>query len=111
MGQMEKELAAAYDAYSKGDYSGAMTLLNKVDTAEKQELNATVRYWKGLCRARMQMFDKAIINFNKANELGSKAADIDYELGQAHYASGNLEQAQAHFKKSAKRGFKKSVSS
>lgn len=95
----EKKLAEALIQYKQGKYNETMNMLNQV--RGNRNLLATVRYWKGLVRAKQQKFDLAIINFEKADQLGSKAEDLHYQLGQAYYAAQKLPKAIAAFKKSA----------
>ncbi|OFZ83411.1 MAG: hypothetical protein A2583_08560 [Bdellovibrionales bacterium RIFOXYD1_FULL_53_11] len=103
-----EDLSAAYTLYKKGAYTQALTTLSKVqgDT----DTNAMVAYWGGLCHARLQSFDRAAEKFRTADRLGSKAEDLDYELGQALYAIQDMRAAREAFKRSAAKKYKPAAS-
>lgn len=103
-----KQLAEVYALYKKGAYSKAIEKLHRI--SGDQKTRATVAYWKGLCRAKTQEYDKAAINFERAEKLGSTAQGLYYELGQAHYANQRLEAAIRAFRKSVKANYKKGAS-
>ncbi len=93
-------LAEALSFYKKGQYNDTFKILNRI--AGNRNIQATVRYWKGLVRFKQQKFDKAIINFSRAKKLGATAKDLNYQLGQSYYAAQKLEPAIKAFTDSAK---------
>lgn len=77
---------------------------------ESPEDVALLSYWQGLCYNRTQVFDKAIEALEKALPLEGKYPDLEYEYGQALYASQKLKPAREAFKKSAYHGYKPGAS-
>lgn len=98
------ELRKALDFYASGAYTQALGAL-----APLKQTGET-RYWQGLSNSRLQRFEKAASDFSEARRLGHKSPDLDYELGQALYASRQLKPAREAFKRSASTGFKPGAS-
>lgn len=84
-----------------------VNLANKVSNDDNLRL---LNYWQGIIANRLNEFPDAIKYFDKAIKLKYKSEDINYELGQALFASDNLKRARAQFAKSYKRKYKKAVS-
>ncbi len=94
-----------YIDYKGGNYQDALDKLTKIN-GNKTTLGLKA-YWKGLCLSKLQSYDKAIIEFEKAIKYNNRSDDLYYEYGQALYAGNELVKAREAFKKSAKLGFKK----
>jgi tetratricopeptide (TPR) repeat protein len=85
--------------FSNGNYAKAIEELN-------QNLSTSDRFYHlAVCYARLQEFDKAIINFEKAIEEKSEKKDLYYEYGQALYASNELKKSREAFVHSAQSKF------
>jgi tetratricopeptide (TPR) repeat protein len=100
----KSELSKTYALYKKGAYPQAIQLLSQIKG--DNETQALTEYWTGLCHARMQQFDKAIPRFKLASQLGTKIEDLDYEMGQALYASQDLKSAREAFQRSLAKKYK-----
>lgn len=77
---------------------------------KKKESRAEKEYFRGIAQSRLEQFDPATKSLKKALALGSKRADLYYEIGQAYYGNNDLAEAQKYFVLSAKSGFKPSIS-
>jgi len=102
------DLAQVYPLYKGGAYTQAIDKLTKLqgDKTTPQDTQGVIAYWTGLCHSRMQAFDLAQAQFEKARDLGADFEDLDYELGQAQYAAQALKPARESFKRSVARKFK-----
>lgn len=100
----KEELKNAYLLYKKGAYTQAIHVLAKISADTTNQ--SAIENWLGLCHSRLQAFDQAIFHLERAYQMGSKAEDLEYEIGQAYYASNKLRESRNWFKKSADRGFK-----
>jgi hypothetical protein len=105
--------ARGFDAisnlFSKGSYAEVLKSL-KTYRPKKRSLKAEKEYFKGISESRLEQFDPATKSLLKAIALGSKRSDIYYETGQAFYGNNDLPKAQNYFVRSAKSGFKPSIS-
>ena len=100
---LKSEFSQIYALYKKGVYAQAIEAL----TALEKKSNAGINeYWLGLCYARLQNFESSSQHFEKASRLGFQAEDLDYELGQALYATGKIKPAQEAFKRSKEKKYK-----
>jgi len=105
----KQNFAEVYADYKKGAYVQAVQKLEAIK-GSKSEM-ATNFYWRGLCYSRLQKFDLAQKNYKKALILGTESEDIYYEIGQAEYASQNIDEAIKAFKKSISLNYKTGTSS
>lgn len=69
-----------------------------------------INYWKGICHNRLQEFPEAISSFDRALNYDYSPIDLNYEYGQALFASDKLSEARLQFKESLRRKFKRAVS-
>jgi tetratricopeptide (TPR) repeat protein len=91
-----------YRLYSTGAYAQAVEKLEQINLRQTSpEEKKTISYWRGLCFSKMQSFDQAVDAFQQAVVLGADFRDLQYELGQALYASQQLKPALSAFEKSA----------
>lgn len=97
-----------YRAFKASKYSEAQKLIEKITFDPNKE--NTKHYLLGLTHSRLQEFDKAISEFEKAKSLGNDAQDLHYELGQAYYAASDLRKARQSFEKSVELNFNKANS-
>lgn len=102
----ENKMTEAYKQFQKGAYAQALEIANKVSDKEDAEL----AFFKATVQAKMQAFDQAAPQFQKAIELGSKAESVYYDYGQALFATQKLKEAVKQFKQSIVKGFKISAS-
>lgn len=104
----------ASELYKQGRYEAVSAELklveNKLKASNDEENLALLYYWQGIISNRLNEFPEAVIYFDKAIKSGYKSEDINYELGQALFASDSLKRARAQFAKSYKRKYKKAVS-
>lgn len=89
--------------YKNGQYAKAIEALEKIDTAETA--NGEKFYLLGECYSKLQEFDKAIVNYEKALKENNTHDDLYYQYGQALYAANELKKARTAFGQSAKRNF------
>lgn len=89
--------------YKSGQYSKAITSLQKVDS--KEDVNGEKSYLLGLCNSKLQEYDKAIKNFEAAIKENNQNTDLYYEYGQALYAANELKASRRAFSESIKRKF------
>ena len=96
-----------YKFFKTSKYLDAKASLEKIDFKDKE---STKFYLLGLTHARLQEFDQAIVNFEKAKRLNNEAIDLNYELGQAYYAATELKKAILAFEKSSELNFNRTNS-
>ncbi len=110
------QLAVASKLYLQGRYESAVTELDRVQKTigesdkPDQKLLALVAYLKGMSNNRLQDYPEAIIGFSRALDLGYSPKDINYEFGQALYASEKHKEARIQFRESLRKKFKPAVS-
>ncbi len=102
--QNENLLSVVYKNFKLEQYEQALINLEKISGSKKIE--AAKAYFQGLCYNRLKKYDIGVKAYEKAKSLGHDVADIDYEMGQAYYATNHLENAILSFEKSVQKGFK-----
>jgi hypothetical protein len=106
-----EELKKASEYFSQGKYQATVEELVSHEQKNKNSPHAgLIAYWKAISYNRLQFFKDAIENFEKAISLKYNAIDLNYEYGQALFASEKLKKARTQFRLSSEKGFKKSVS-
>lgn len=108
-GADQKNLDAAMALFQKGAYSQAIDRSSKINSADPETISA-VALFKATAYSKMQAFDKALPFYKKAESLGSKAPNLNYDYGQALFATQNLKEAEVQFKKSVTKQFKQAAS-
>jgi tetratricopeptide (TPR) repeat protein len=98
----EQAFTNVFTEYKAGHYQDAINLLEKITDIESSKL-ALKDYWTGLCYSKLQQFDKAVIAYKSALRNKGVFEDLYYELGQALYATNDMEQARKSFALSAKK--------
>jgi hypothetical protein len=104
------------EVFMAGKYKKFLEQLTILETNLASQNNISkhtkgyIFYWKGIAAARAQEFDLAIANFKWAIDMDFVPEDLNYELGQAYYASEKLSEARTAFRDSLKRNFKRGVS-
>jgi tetratricopeptide (TPR) repeat protein len=106
----KEELAAIYVAFGKGEYDEALGKAEKLKGNADNDVKAMAFYWIGLIYSNKQEYDQAIPNFQNALQFKVTAKDIHYQLGQALYASQDMEKAKVQFLKSQELNFKPETS-
>lgn len=102
--------------FAEGKYQATVEELTSIEEAlqkEKAPPKATlglVAYWKGISYNRLQDFPAAISQFDKSLTLGFEPLDINYEYGQALFASEKPSEARIQFRESLRKKFKRAVS-
>ncbi|MES2527410.1 MAG: tetratricopeptide repeat protein [Bdellovibrionota bacterium] len=99
--------------FVQGKYGATIEELTVVETSNRNADKATLglaAYWKGICYNRLQDFPKAIESFDRALGLDYRPVDLNYEYGQALYASEKYQEARIQFRESLKRKFKRAIS-
>ncbi len=99
----EQHLEEYYRLFKTSNYSKALKVLAGTDFAT--EKLSTKHYLLGITHSRLQEFDRAIINFEKAIQLKTDAQDIYYEYGQALYAANELKKSRMAFEESITKNF------
>lgn len=105
----QKILGESLELFNRGAYSQSIDRAKKVkgkekDTQQKLELFIATAY------AKMQAFDKAIPFYKRAEGLGNPEPSINYDMGQAYFATQKLNEAEEQFKKSIVKKFKVAAS-
>jgi tetratricopeptide (TPR) repeat protein len=92
-----------YQYFKSGQYPKALKALEsiKVDSSNQ----STKAYLTGLSYSRMQEYDKAIVQYEKAISEKNDSADLYYEYGQALYAANELKKSRESFKRSVEKKF------
>lgn len=102
--------------YSEGKYQATAVELESVEQKLTQSNTITktqkglIAYWKGIAYNRNQDFPKAIASFDLALNNDYSPLDLNYEYGQALFASEKLQEARLQFRESLKKKFKRGVS-
>lgn len=107
-GSVNDDLARSFALYKKGAYPQAVEALSRIQADAQTQ--AVVEYWKALCQNRLQEFDKAAAGFKRAQQLGAKFDDLQYEMGQALFANQEFDLAKGAFLASAQQKFKPAAS-
>jgi hypothetical protein len=111
-----KVFQAAAVEFQGGKYQNTLDELIKIENklielnAKNKQILGFVNYWKGICYNRLQEFDLAIGQFEKSISHDFSPTDINYEMGQAYFASEKLNEARLQFRESLKKKFKRAVS-
>jgi tetratricopeptide (TPR) repeat protein len=106
----------AGEHFAAGSYNSTITELQNIETEllakghSSKALLGLVAYWKGITYNRLQEFPDAIASFDHALGYGYSPIDLNYEYGQALFASEKLHEARLQFRESIKRNFKRAVS-
>jgi tetratricopeptide (TPR) repeat protein len=113
---LESEFKKVLQVYTQGKYQATVDQLNLIEQkllgpkeASKKTLGL-IEYWKGMCHNRLQNFPNAIKSFEVALKSGHDSKDINYEYGQALFASDKLERAREQFYEAFKKGAKRGTS-
>jgi hypothetical protein len=102
--------------FQSGKYESTLEELIKIETrieslnSGNKQVQGFIKYWKGICFNRLQEFSEAIKHFESSISFGFSPKDINYELGQAYFASEKLTEASLQFRESIKKKFKRAVS-
>ena len=94
--------------FKSGQYQKAISELEKIDA--KDNLLGEKYYWIGLSYARLQEYDKAIVQFETAIKEKSDKPDLQYEYGQALYAANEMKAGRKAFQLSADNKFNTTAS-
>lgn len=105
----QKILADALELFNKGAYSQSIERAKQVKGQDK-ETQANLELFVATTYSKMQAFDKAIPFYRRAENLGSTAPNLNYDLGQAYFANQKLAEAEEQFKKSIVKKFKVAAS-
>lgn len=102
----------AVSLYTEGKYKATVTELDRIEGRLKKDSNVRglVYYWKGMSYNRLQEFGLAEVEFKKSLSVGYVPQDLNYELGQALFASEKLSEAKVRFNESFRRSFKTATS-
>ena len=106
----------ASENFKQGKYRSTIleldTVLNRQGEAKKlgKSKLGLIYYWKGICHNRLQEFPEAISSFDQALNYDYSPVDLNYEYGQALFASDKLQEARLQFKESLRKKFKRAVS-
>lgn len=106
----------ATSLFLQGKYQATAAELSNVESklsqtqSSNKALQGLIAYWKGICFNKAQDFPEAISQFDKALGLGYEPEDLNYEYGQALFASEKLSEARLQFRESLKKKFKRAVS-
>lgn len=103
--------AKASSFFTQGKYEST---LEELVSLEKTNLDnnqlGLIAYWKGICYNRVQNYPLAIESFDKSLGLAYSPKDLNYEYGQALFASEKLQEARLQFRESLRKKFKRGVS-
>jgi hypothetical protein len=111
-----KVFQTASAEFMAGKYQSTLDELVKIENrlielnASHKQIFGFINYWKGICLNRLQEFNQAIKEFDKSLLNGFSPKDINYEMGQAYFATEKLEEARLQFRESLQKKFKKGVS-
>ena len=94
------------ELFRTGDYTKALSSIYKI----KNNKNGEKFYYSGLCYSKLQEYDNAILEFEKAIKAKNSNSDLYYEYGQALYAANRLREARSAFENSYKEKFNLSAS-
>ncbi len=106
----------AGEQFAAGSYNSTITELQSIETElltkghSDKALLGLAAYWKGITYNRLQEYPEAIASFDRALGYGYSPVDLNYEYGQALFASERLGEARLQFRESIKRNFKRAVS-
>ncbi|MFZ9596591.1 MAG: hypothetical protein ACO3A2_11000, partial [Bdellovibrionia bacterium] len=101
------QLAQVYALFKNGAYVQAYEDLMKLPSDSlSHEEKSVLAYWKGICLCRMQEFEKGAFELKAAQRTGARFKDLDYELGQALYATQQLRAALEAFERSIVKKYK-----
>jgi tetratricopeptide (TPR) repeat protein len=112
--QQNQIFKTSFGYYQLGKYQTTIEELKQTENLQGANLSKSqqglIAYWKGLCYNRIKDFENASIEFSKALGLDYSPVDINYEYGQALYASEKLAEARLQFRESLRKKFKRAVS-
>lgn len=89
--------------YSKGQYAKAIKALETISADETT--HGEKFYQLGECYSKLQEYDKAFINYEKAIKENNEHDNLYYQYGQALYAANELKSSRKAFVESAKKKF------
>lgn len=104
-----KALTEAFTHYRKGAYPQAIAVAEKIQASDSAT-QADVAFFIATAQSKLQAYDKAAAAYAKAEKLGYTGESLNYDYGQALYASQKLKEAEAQFKASIVKKFKVSAS-
>ena len=101
------DINKAYFEYSQGRYISASKILHRLieGNTEKKEFSselAVAYFMRGVILNRLGNYEKAIKSFLQVKLKERALSGLSYELAQALYAVGNLDDAKKEFLKSVK---------
>lgn len=102
--------------FAQGKYLTTIEELTRIEEGLLKDKNAShstlglVYYWKAMTYNRLQEYPAAITNFDKSLGHEYSPLDLNYEYGQALYASEKMEEARLQFIESLNKKFKRGVS-
>lgn len=96
-----------YLNFKQGNYLKAAAVLEKLDQSSASNTHS---YLLGLTYARLQEYDKAIIQFEKAIAEKNNSKDLYYEYGQSLYAANELRKSRDAFARSAEMNYNRPAS-
>jgi tetratricopeptide (TPR) repeat protein len=99
------QLNEAKALFDKGAYHQSAVLAEKA-----QDSSGAAAFLAASAYSKMQAFDQALPHYRKAVAAGVKEPALHYDYGQALFATRNLKEAEAEFKKSIVKQFKMAAS-
>jgi hypothetical protein len=98
--------------FNEGKYRATIEELSSLEKKKGLDrlTKGFIAYWKGISASRLQDYPLAIAQFDKALGLDYSPKDINYEYGQALFATEKLEEARLQFSESVKKKHKRAVS-
>ena len=94
------------ESYGQGKYQRTVDELEALQKISNPKTKGLIAYWMGMSYNRLQNFEIAINSFEQAIKLQYDTIDLNYEYGQALFASEKLQMAKIQFSESFKKGFK-----
>jgi len=103
-------LTKVQELFESGRYQAVVEELKILEKkiTDKKKL-AFISYWRGIAANKAQDFSEAEQSFEKALRLGHNSEDLNYEYGQALFASQKLNEARTQFHESLKKNFKRAI--
>lgn len=102
MARAESSLDGAYTSFQKGDYAQAIEEAKKISG----DSDGAVSFFIANAYAKMQELDKALPYYRKAVAAKNPSPSLHYDFGQALFASRQMKEAEASFKRSIVANFK-----
>ncbi len=100
------EFEKVLEFYGQGKYQATVDELEGMQKKVSSKKKGLIAYWMGMSYNRLQNFPMAIKSFEQAIRLKYDTIDLNYEFGQALFASERLRLAKIQFSESFKKGFK-----